>query len=90
MAFGRNSMNKLYERTEDNVSLLSLNIGKTNSQVVKYKSNWCYLKKINKPKLEITRSLLLQVKKVIQKIDTHFKKGIIYLFIKILDKRLTT
>ena len=36
------------------------------------KRNWCYIKKINKTKIEITRALLLEVKKVKQKTDNNF------------------
>ncbi len=56
------------EKFEDNVSLASINIdtfdNKPNSKIVVYKGSWCFLKKINKARLEITRSLLLEVKKV--------------------------
>jgi hypothetical protein len=64
------------EKTDDNISLTSINIdtveNKLNSKIVVYKGSWCYLKKINRSKLEITRSLLLQVKRVIQLLNKLF------------------
>ncbi len=47
------------------MSLLSLNeLTNLDAKVVKYKRSWCYLRKISRPKVEITRALLLEVKKI--------------------------
>lgn len=69
------------EKTEkleeaETVSLLSLNARILDSKVVIYKRNWCYLKSINKPKLEINRSLLLEVKKIKDLQNEHITRFI--------------
>jgi hypothetical protein len=47
---------------EDNASLISVSLSQSNT--VYYKRNLCYIKKITKAKIDITRSILLEVKKV--------------------------
>lgn len=60
----------------ETVSLLSLDARMPDSKVVKYKRNWCYLKSINKSKLEINRSLLLEVKKIKDLQNEHITRFI--------------
>jgi hypothetical protein len=57
--------NLFVDNEYDTESLLSLARGNFNTRVVVYKRNWCFIKKINKNKIEITRSLLVEIKRVI-------------------------
>ena len=55
---------------------------------LKNKGNWCFIKKITKTKLEITRSLLIEVKRVLVYLFSYYFIHCLNLFF-IKDQRFT-
>ncbi len=64
------------EKTEDMVSLASVDLKSVHGKAVVYKRNWCFIKKINRNKIEITRNLLLEVKKIKDLQNDHITRFI--------------